>query len=75
MGDETTLIIETKCRHRYRHDGATKVRQAKRELRWTNARGEKRTMALAFIDRWTTEDHVVPIALMNSKLGVVPVMV
>lgn len=70
-----TLIIKSRCRHTYRHEGVTNVRQAKRELRWTNARGEKRVMALAFVDTWKIEDHVVPIALMNSSDGVVPVIV
>lgn len=36
----------------YDWPGVTKVRQAAREIRWTNARGEKRSMALAFVDRW-----------------------
>ncbi len=48
------LTIETRCRHRYVHEGVTNVRQAKRALRWTNARGEKREMAIAFIETWKT---------------------
>lgn len=47
-----TLTIWTKCQHTYTHEGATNIRQAKRELRWTNARGEPRSMALAFIRVW-----------------------
>ncbi len=52
MHERGTLVIETRCRRTYRHEGVTNVRQAKRELRWTNARGEKRQMALAFIATW-----------------------
>lgn len=50
------LTIETRCRRRYVHEGVSNVRQAKRELRWTNARGEKRVMALAFVAGWRTEE-------------------
>jgi hypothetical protein len=46
------LFIETKCRHRYAHLQVSNVRLSKNELRWTNARGEKRSMALAFIATW-----------------------
>ena len=47
-----TLSILAKDGARYEHPGATNVREAKHELRWTNARNEKRSMALAFIDVW-----------------------
>lgn len=46
------LIIETKCGFTYRHNGVSNVRTSKNELRWTNARGEPRSMALAFIEDW-----------------------
>jgi hypothetical protein len=49
------LEITAKDGARYKHEEATNVRQAKRELRWTNARGEKRSMALAFIDKWSVK--------------------
>ena len=46
------VFIETNCGHKYVHKGITNVRLAKRELRWTNARGEPRSMALCFIRTW-----------------------
>lgn len=52
------LIIITKCRHTYRHAGISNVREAKKELRWTNARGEARSMAWAFIAEW----HLEPVS-------------
>lgn len=47
-----TLIILTKCQHTYLHQGVTNIRLSKNELRWTNANGEKRSMALVFIEDW-----------------------
>lgn len=44
------LIINTKCGHSYTHSQVSNVRAAKRELRWTNANGDARSMAWAFID-------------------------
>lgn len=48
------LIIVTKCNHRYEHANVSNVRLSKNELRWTNARGEARSMALAFVGSWHT---------------------
>lgn len=47
-----TLHLRLKDGAAYDWEGATKVREAKDEVRWTNARGEKRSMALAFLGRW-----------------------
>lgn len=47
-----TLHLRLKDGAAYDWEGATKVREAKAEVRWTNARGEKRSMALAFVARW-----------------------
>lgn len=57
----STLAIYVRDGAAYLWPRCTNVRQAKRELRWTNARGEKRTMALAFIHTWhTTEETNMP---------------
>lgn len=48
------LTITTKCHHTYTHYNVSNVRLSKNELRWTNAQGEKRSMALVFIDTWHT---------------------
>lgn len=53
----TTLLIYTKDGAAYGWPRCTNVRQAKRELRWTNARGEHRSMALAFIATWHTTEE------------------
>lgn len=47
-----TLHLRLKDGAEYDWDNVTKVREATREVRWTNARGEKRSMALAFLKRW-----------------------
>lgn len=47
-----TLHLRLKDGRAYDWPGATKVREAKREIRWTNARGEARSMARAFLARW-----------------------
>jgi len=52
-----TLTIYAKDGAAYAWPGCTNVRQAKRELRWTNVRGEIRTMALAFIATWNTTEE------------------
>lgn len=49
---EGTLHLRLKDGAGYDWEQATKVREAKREVRWTNARGERRSMALAFLARW-----------------------
>lgn len=51
-----TLRIEAKDGAVYVWENCTKVRQATEELRWTNARGEKRSMANAFLCRWCIVD-------------------
>jgi hypothetical protein len=50
------LIIKSIGGHNYRHEGITNVREAKHELRWTNARSEPRSMAWCFIERWNLSE-------------------
>jgi len=50
------LTIHTNCCQVYIHDNVTNVRRAKRELRWTNARGEPRSMAMAFVCCWALSE-------------------
>ncbi len=47
-----TLVLVTVGARTYEHADVSNVRLAKREIRWTNARGEKRSMALAFVSSW-----------------------
>lgn len=54
------LSITTRCRHGYRYPDVTNVREAKHELRWINARGERRSMALAFIRIWDVTPVTTP---------------
>ena len=61
----TALIIHTRDGAAYGWLRCTNVRQAKRELRWTNARGERRTMALAFIATWHTTEEGAAMATMH----------
>lgn len=49
-----TIHLYLKDGAEYHWDGVTNVRQATKEVRWTNARGEKRSMALAFLKKWST---------------------
>lgn len=46
------LIIESLREHKYRHHNVSNVRLSKKELRWTNAHGEKRSIALVFVTEW-----------------------
>jgi hypothetical protein len=46
------LVIYLKDGAAYLWPHCTKIRSASRELRWTNARNEHRSMAHAFIDHW-----------------------
>jgi len=50
-----TLHLTLKDGHQYHWVGCTNIREAKKEVRWTNARGEKRSMAKAFLHSWHTE--------------------
>lgn len=50
--EDGTLHLRLKDGAGYDWAAVTKVREAKREVRWTNARGERRSMALAFVHRW-----------------------
>lgn len=50
-----TLVLNLKDGAQYVWEGVSNVREAKREVRWTNARGEKRSMALAFLSSWSTK--------------------
>lgn len=50
--EDGTLHLRLHDGAEYDWEQATKVRAAKREIRWTNARGERRAVALVFITRW-----------------------
>jgi len=52
MTERGTLSLHLKDGAEYHWEGCSNVRLATRELRWTNARGEKRSMALAFLQSW-----------------------
>jgi hypothetical protein len=47
-----TLHLFLKDGHEYHWVGCTNIREAAKEVRWTNLRGEKRSMAKVFLDRW-----------------------
>lgn len=54
------LVIVTNCRRTYVYEYVSNVRESKserkRELRWTNAHGEARSMARCFIRSWWLTD-------------------
>ncbi len=50
-----TLRLWARDGAHYAWPGCTAIRLADRELRWTNARGEPRSMARVFLARWQVE--------------------
>jgi hypothetical protein len=64
-----TLVLYAKDGAVYRWPQCTNIRQATRELRWTNIRGEHRTMALAFIAAWHTIEETVAMATFHLTDG------
>lgn len=64
-----TLVIYAQDGAAYLWPRCTNVRQAKRELRWTNARGEHRSMALAFIATWHTIEETTVTATFHLTDG------
>lgn len=53
------LLLLTKTGGIYRWPSCTQVRRTESELRWTNRRGEKRSMALAFLESWEISEATI----------------